>query len=423
MSPTRPPGRRSRARRCRGRRRSPARRTRAAAGRSARSRAGRRAHRHSRRPDLLVRHLSPLLSRSCPDSARSRPVARPTQPSCAALPRLARVRELEDVRLHRLRLPHELTTVSPALIPPLPDRGPARAGAPGSRERPPAGRAARGPARRQGPRLLDAGADARRRAGPDRDRREPDLGRRRPPTWMRPRPATCRRQRRDRPLTPACCPARPAAVRSPSREGDAGRRPRRRRHPGPRQGLLHDPEGPRAERLRLLGDRRQQPQPQRRGHRRPLRLRRRGRRRQSTNFIFVPAYTGARHALRRPWAAQVAGDDQAMEGGGNIRYDLGAAVVRRDHGRRLQAVVGARGIGFSQPRDQSLRHLRLSGGMAPFDGELEYRCPSTSEGSDSAGRPTGPSTIRIELRHDRRRQRRRLDRRRPDARLRDQLRL
>ena len=111
----------------------------------------------------------------------------------------------------------------------------------------------------------------------------------------------------------------------------------------------------------------------------------------STNFIFVPAYRD--HATPYGvWAAKSLSTTRQWKKTGNLRYDLGAAVIRRNHGRRLQSVVGARGIGFSQPRDQSYDIFGYPA-MEPFDGELEYRCPSNSKGSDSPG-GKGPNTIR-----------------------------
>ena len=70
-----------------------------------------------------------------------------------------------------------------------------------------------------------------------------------------------------------------------------------------------------------------------------------------------------------------------------------AIVKRNADGRRLQSVVGARGIGFDQPRDQNYIAYGYPQ-LAPFDGKLEYTCPSAYEGSDSAG-SNGPATMAI----------------------------
>jgi hypothetical protein len=89
----------------------------------------------------------------------------------------------------------------------------------------------------------------------------------------------------------------------------------------------------------------------------------------STNFIFVPAYRD--HA--RPygiWTAKSLSTTRQWKRTASFRYDLGAAVVRRNHGRRLQSVVGARGIGFSQPRDQSFDIFGYPA-VSPFNGVSE----------------------------------------------------
>ena len=111
----------------------------------------------------------------------------------------------------------------------------------------------------------------------------------------------------------------------------------------------------------------------------------------ATNFIFVPAYES--HATPYGvWPAKSLSTTRQWKQTGNLRYDLGAAVVRRDHGRRLQSVVGARGVGFSQPRDQSFDIFGYPA-EGSFDGESEYLCTSDSKGSDSPG-GKGPNTIR-----------------------------
>jgi V8-like Glu-specific endopeptidase len=112
----------------------------------------------------------------------------------------------------------------------------------------------------------------------------------------------------------------------------------------------------------------------------------------ATNFIFVPAYDN-HDTPYGVWAAKSLSTTRQWKKAGNLRYDLGAAVVRRDHGRRLQSVIGARGIGFNQPRDQSFDIFGYPA-QSPFNGEREYRCASNSKGSDSPG-GRGPNTMRV----------------------------
>jgi hypothetical protein len=109
------------------------------------------------------------------------------------------------------------------------------------------------------------------------------------------------------------------------------------------------------------------------------------------NFAFVPAYDRGASPYGI-WPARKLATTARWRRDGNIRFDLGAATVRRRDGKALQSVVGARGIGFDQPRKQD---YSIFGYPAedPFDGEREYRCDSRYRGSDLPGGP-GPETIR-----------------------------
>jgi len=113
----------------------------------------------------------------------------------------------------------------------------------------------------------------------------------------------------------------------------------------------------------------------------------------STNFVFVPAYGNGERPFGT-WAAKSLATTKQWKKKANLRYDIGAVVVRRDdQGRRLQQVVGARGIGFDQPRNRTYTTFGYPA-MEPFDGTLEYRCKSPGKGADApAG--NGPATMRI----------------------------
>ena len=113
----------------------------------------------------------------------------------------------------------------------------------------------------------------------------------------------------------------------------------------------------------------------------------------SINFAFMPAYQAGAMPYGA-WAAKSLATTKEWKKQGNLRYDLGAVIVKRNEaGQRLQSVVGARGIGFSQPRDQNYVAYGYPQ-LSPFDGKLEYTCPSNYRGSDSAG-SNGPAPMRI----------------------------
>ena len=217
--------------------------------------------------------------------------------------------------------------------------------------------------------VLDYWTRARMRAAepvPTELGRSAPADRRRRPR-VRARPAMCRLLRRDRTPTRGFSRARRRPV--PSR-----RRVRRRKSRTPlhrRSGLTArcsspSSSGSHAGRLRLLRNGRQQPQQEPGGDRGPLRLTTRrtaaGGPETSSSFpptgaALPPTQRSTRSAPGRPsrWRRRSSGSKT-----GNFRYDIGVAVVgRNDNGQRLQAVVGARGIGFSQPRDQNYDRLRL----------------------------------------------------------------
>ncbi len=92
----------------------------------------------------------------------------------------------------------------------------------------------------------------------------------------------------------------------------------------------------------------------------------------SKNFVFVPAYKDGSSPYGE-WPAKKLATTVPWRSDANIRYDLAAAVVRRDSsGRRLQDVVGAAGIGFSQPRFQDLDAIGYPADPVAVPPHLEF---------------------------------------------------
>ena len=108
------------------------------------------------------------------------------------------------------------------------------------------------------------------------------------------------------------------------------------------------------------------------------------------NWIFVPAYE-EKAAPFGAWEAKKLATTKQWKKFANLRFDLGMAVVRRNSGQRLQSVVGARGIGFDQPRKQSFDIFGYPA-LPPFDGEHEFLCSSAYQGTDIPG-GRGPNTM------------------------------
>jgi V8-like Glu-specific endopeptidase len=112
----------------------------------------------------------------------------------------------------------------------------------------------------------------------------------------------------------------------------------------------------------------------------------------ATNWMFVPAYQAGVEPFGE-WTAKRLATTKQWRTLSDLRFDLGAAVVRRNAaGRQLQSVVGGRGIGFSQPRDRTFNIFGYPA-KAPFTGELEYLCVSSSQGSDPSPPGSGPNTL------------------------------
>jgi len=116
----------------------------------------------------------------------------------------------------------------------------------------------------------------------------------------------------------------------------------------------------------------------------------------AANWVFVPAY----HEGSAPfgeWPAKRLATTGPWEAAANIKYDLGAAVVRTSPtAGKLQNVIGARGIGFDQPREHTYQAYGYPAVQPPleFTGEREFRCTSPLGGNDEPG-TTGPPTMSI----------------------------
>ena len=113
-----------------------------------------------------------------------------------------------------------------------------------------------------------------------------------------------------------------------------------------------------------------------------------------TNWSFVPAYQDGAAPFGE-WPAKRLGTPMGYQTAEDLHVDLGAAVVARNAaGARLQGAVGARGIAFDQPRDQSYDIYGYPADGVIFSGEREYHCGSDVGGTDQfAGE--GPPTMWI----------------------------
>ena len=113
----------------------------------------------------------------------------------------------------------------------------------------------------------------------------------------------------------------------------------------------------------------------------------------ATHWIFVPGYRDGAEPFGE-WPARTLRSTGPWIASENISFDIGAATVARDgEGRGLQNLVGARGIGFDQPRDQTYESFGYPA-EPPFDGERLLACRSRWQGDDSSTDP--PRTMSID---------------------------
>jgi len=116
----------------------------------------------------------------------------------------------------------------------------------------------------------------------------------------------------------------------------------------------------------------------------------------ATNWMFVPGYRDGQRPFGEWPAARLATTKQYRHGG-DLRFDVGIAVVRRDgNGRGIEDRVGARRIAFDPPRDRFYRAFGYPA-RSPFNGQRLYRCDSDYQGEDLEFRPPRPSRIDCEM--------------------------
>jgi V8-like Glu-specific endopeptidase len=112
------------------------------------------------------------------------------------------------------------------------------------------------------------------------------------------------------------------------------------------------------------------------------------------SWMFVPGKEGSSEPYGR-WTAKRLAAPVAWQSSEDLRYDVGMATMRKRNGKRLQNVVGARGIAFDKGRNH---HFDAFGypAVSPFDGGQLWRCSSASKGADS-GPPPAPTGINCDM--------------------------
>jgi V8-like Glu-specific endopeptidase len=112
----------------------------------------------------------------------------------------------------------------------------------------------------------------------------------------------------------------------------------------------------------------------------------------ATNWMFVPGKKDGNEPYGR-WTAKRLATTSGWKGGGNLHFDVGAAVMKRKDGRKLQNVVGGRGIAFGRGRNQTFDAYGYPA-KSPFTGGRLWHCKSGNvDNDDPPGR--GPRTMGI----------------------------
>ncbi|CAN5170101.1 peptidase [soil metagenome] len=116
--------------------------------------------------------------------------------------------------------------------------------------------------------------------------------------------------------------------------------------------------------------------------------------RYASNFMFIPAKDGSSEPYGR-WAATRLKVTPQWEQNEKINYDVAFATMAKRNGKKLQRVVGARGVAFNRQGNQLFRAFGYpASGPSRFDGGTPFRCKAIQEGSDP--RPGSPRPNRID---------------------------
>ena len=114
----------------------------------------------------------------------------------------------------------------------------------------------------------------------------------------------------------------------------------------------------------------------------------------ATNWQFVPAYDDGARPFGR-WTATRLATTPQWKASEDIRYDVGMARMAKLNGKRLERVVGARGVGFNL--DPARYHAYGYPAEDPYDGEKLRMCNSRAQGTDESEGNPEPRRIECDM--------------------------
>lgn len=115
----------------------------------------------------------------------------------------------------------------------------------------------------------------------------------------------------------------------------------------------------------------------------------------ASNFMFIPAKDGNSEPYGR-WTANRLKAMPQWEASEDIRYDVAFATMARRQGKKIQHVVGARGMAFNRQGNQDFRAFGYPA-ESPFNGQTPFKCKSTQEGSDNSQGQPAPNRIDCDM--------------------------
>ena len=113
----------------------------------------------------------------------------------------------------------------------------------------------------------------------------------------------------------------------------------------------------------------------------------------ATNWMFIPGKEGTAEPYGR-WTARRLATTSQWRASEDLRYDVGMVTMRARNRKRLQNVVGARGVAFDKGR--SLTFDAFGYPADGFSGTQLYRCHSAAQGVDSGPAPA-PTRIDCDM--------------------------
>jgi V8-like Glu-specific endopeptidase len=116
----------------------------------------------------------------------------------------------------------------------------------------------------------------------------------------------------------------------------------------------------------------------------------------ATNWMFVPGFRDGDRPFGT-WTARRLATTKQWYISEDIRYDVGMATMRKNgNGRRIQEVVGARGVAFNRPRDQRY-HAYGYPAEGGFSGNRLFMCDSAYQGADGGFGTPAPMRIACDM--------------------------